>query len=88
MTTDERVSTAVLCEAAGISTPTLQRWVARGLLPRCVRMNPGKGVRGMYPATALERVREIAAMRARGFSLDEIAAKFEAPKRRSRGAKR
>lgn len=85
MTTDERVSTAVLCDAAGISTPTLQRWVARGLLPRCVRQNPGTGVRGMYPASALERVREIAALRARGFSLDEIAAKFERDRKVPRG---
>ena len=81
----ERVSTAVLCEAAGISTPTLQRWVARGLLPRCVRQNPGTGVRGMYPATALERVREIASLRSRGFNLDEIAAKFAAEKKAPRG---
>lgn len=83
MTEEERVSSDVLLGAAGISIATLQRWVAAGLLPRCVRVNPGSGVRGMYPKDALERVREIAALRAKGYSLAEIADHFK-PKRRKK----
>lgn len=82
--TEERVSSEVLCEAAGVSIATLQRWVAQGLLPRCVRVNPGTGIRGMYPREALERVREIAAMRSKGYSLAEIADHFAPPPKRKK----
>lgn len=69
----KRVGTADVLQAANCSASTLSRWVRLELVPPCLRVgNHTGGVSGYYPPEAIEIVKEIVALRARGYSLREI----------------
>lgn len=69
------MTTRDLCEYAGCSRQTLQRWRALGLLPEPVsKTSNGRGVRVEYDAErARQCVDEIRDYRARGWSLAALA---------------
>ena len=68
-----RVSSALVLAAADCSASTLARWVSLGLVPPCTRVGSHTGgVQGFYPAEAVQIVKDIVALRKRGFTLAEI----------------
>lgn len=76
---DGYVSTAQVCEAAGISSATALRWSKASLLPPYERIHGGK--RGQYarwPAHTPEQAKWVKAQLAKLFSREEIVAKLAA----------
>lgn len=79
MPEDGYVSTATVCEAAGISSATALRWSKAGLLPPYERVHGGKrGQFARWPAYAPEQARWVKAKLAKLFSRDEIVAMLAA----------
>lgn len=68
-------TTEEVSAAAGISRVSLWRWVRLGLLPEPTRISGGRasGVRGRWPAWAVERAAWIRARRDEKLTLDEVA---------------
>ena len=60
---EERISLAEASRRSGVSTGTLKRWAADGIVP--VR-------RGRWTAAAAAQARVVARMRERGHSLEEL----------------
>ncbi|WAS90537.1 helix-turn-helix domain-containing protein [Nannocystis punicea] len=73
------VTTAQVCEAAGISPATAHRWSKAGLLPPYERIHRGRhGQLARWPAHAVEQARWVKRKLSELFSFDEIRALLEA----------
>lgn len=73
------VTTAQVCEAAGISPATAHRWSKAGLLPPYERIHRGRhGQLARWPAHAVEQARWVKKKLGELFSFDEIRALLEA----------
>jgi DNA-binding transcriptional MerR regulator len=68
-------TTTDIMEAAGVTRRTVTAWIDAGLLPKPIRISLGRpgGVFNRFPMIALEHARFIAAKRAEGLSLQQIA---------------
>lgn len=73
------VTTAQVCEAAGISPATAHRWSKAGLLPPYERIHRGRhGQLARWPVHAVEQARWVKKKLGELFSFDEIRALLEA----------
>lgn len=73
------VTTAQVCEAAGISPATAHRWSKAGLLPPYERIHRGRhGQFARWPAHAVEQARWVKKKIGELLSFDEIRALLEA----------
>ncbi|PCC70347.1 DNA-binding transcriptional regulator, MerR family [Nannocystis exedens] len=68
-------TTTDIMEAAGITRRTVTAWINAGLLPRPIKISLGSpgGVFNRFPMSALGQARFVAAKRAEGLSLEQIA---------------
>lgn len=72
-------TTEALALAAGVTVNTVLRWKSEGLLDGLPTTKSGgraKGVHRMWSDEALQRVREIAGMKKRGFDMPAIRRHF------------
>lgn len=75
MTERAFVTTAQVCEAAGISPPTAHRWSKAGLLPPYERLHGGRhGQFARWPAHAVEQARWVKLKISELYSFEEIRA--------------
>lgn len=68
-------TTTDIMEAAGVTRRTVTAWIDAGLLPKPIKISLGSpgGVFNRFPMIALEQARFVAAKRAEGLSLQQIA---------------